>query len=421
MARRPRWLSRWHTIVMGTPTLWDTVELNSVLWTAPDANPDRMMSLLHAFLQRGGKTLLKLAVLMANDPPYGPALELLADHSERWQTANFITSWPNGLRHLSAAKGRLFHLKMLSLSGSPAPIDIFGVAPCLKEVAFLGVPGTVLECTKLPLQQLRSFQCGEFWGVGEMIGLGTSPTMSLMPRLTDAYFTLHLSRFDPSETVITSAPVPPITCTISGFLINVADSFSPANIGPTLAAIVDSLTLPALSELAMDSEEYPRLPLPWPHPQFLGLARRSSFDAHLLSLELYHSLITEVELLECLNALPALDRLGVSDHQLGAGTTRHLITSTLFAALTSPGPTSPPPAPRLSAFQCRSLLQFDDTVFLSFLLSRVAGKTDDDGLFEIDISWLPGHQRDLDLHLLAQIDELQAAEALSFVFDAVER
>ncbi|KAJ7653037.1 hypothetical protein B0H17DRAFT_865281, partial [Mycena rosella] len=30
--------SRWHTIVMGTPTLWDTVELNSVLWTAPDAN-----------------------------------------------------------------------------------------------------------------------------------------------------------------------------------------------------------------------------------------------------------------------------------------------------------------------------------------------------------------------------------------------
>ncbi|KAJ7142890.1 hypothetical protein C8R44DRAFT_866167 [Mycena epipterygia] len=151
--------------------------------------------------------------------------------------------------------------------------------------------------------------------------------------------------------------------------IDVLEGFVPGTVGPTIAKIVESLTLPALQEFEMESEEYPHLPLPWAHTEFLGLSTCSAFHTHLHTLRLYHSVISKTQLLECLSELPALEQLAISDHQLvppHGGAAEHLITDALLAALAQTSL-----VPRLRSFGCQSMLLFDDDVYLEFLLSRV--------------------------------------------------
>ncbi|KAJ6597562.1 hypothetical protein DFH09DRAFT_1132159 [Mycena vulgaris] len=402
--------ARWHTIVMGTPTLWTTIELHSDLWSGPAAKPDTVLSLLQAVLERGGNNLLDLVITVPKgNASHGPALELLAAHSERWQSARII-SWDAGLEHFSAAKGRLPRLETLMLGGTPSPIDIFEIAPRLEDLEVASTPFSVVELPKLPLHQLKGFRCMELWGCGELMQLGMSPTLSLMPHLTEqAEFDLQLSHIDEFPGFVPSdASLAPITSQIYSFVVDVGIGFDAASIKNTLAKIADSLTLPALEHLIMNSQEYPRLVLPWPHSQFLGLAARSSFHVHLLSLDLHHSVITEAELLECLDALPSLEDLTIADH-----TDHHLITDSLFAALTrSPSACL---TPHLRSLSCLSTLRFDDSVWLQFVLSRL---TDDErDPFACGLWWLHGHYRRLDRRVDARIEELEETSQLLFDFE----
>jgi hypothetical protein len=414
--------SRWHAVVMGTPTLWNTIQLHSVLWSAP-ADPETMMGLLKAALERGRNTPLHVTVMVVEDAlPYGPALELLASHSERWQSAQFGCV-KGDLRHLSAVEGRLPRLEALELVGMPTPIDIFAVAPRLEDVRVAAPPGPIIEAAKLPLHQLRAFECSEFWGVGELLELGICPTISLMPRLAEGTeFTLQLAHPDRPwpEGFVPSTTLIPITSQISGFHIQVAEDFTPGSIGPTLTSIFNGLTLPAVEEVTLHSTEYPRVLLPWPHTQFLALAARSSFDAHLLSLNLYHCAVTEAELLECLRALPSLEQLSVSDH-LGDPINHLLVTDSLFTALTrKPDEHLLCLAPRLRFFEFQSLLEFDDVVFLKFLISRLKAEFNakhEEVPLHIAIWWLPGCHRDLDRHLVRSIGRLQSRGELRMAFD----
>ncbi|KAJ6579134.1 hypothetical protein DFH09DRAFT_1360974 [Mycena vulgaris] len=405
--------ARWHGIVMGTPSLWTTIEIDSVVCTPTGI--DRTTKLLESVLERSQKCVLTVAFTMDDVTPHGPVLELLAAHSERWHTATFICGTAD-LQHLSSVKGRLPRLETLRLWGSPSPLDAFVDAPRLTELEFGGTPDSLLMLGKLPLRQLHRFQCGEFLGLAELMGLGVSPTMDLMPRLSNrTEFKFEVRLCEGVDAFDESITVPSITSDISALSIDVADGFSPSNVGLTITKIVDGLTLPSLNELGMESKEYPLLILPWPHRQFLALSDRSSFPSHLRALQLYHVIITEAELLECLYSLPCLEWFTIADHQTTAngGVDQHLITDSLFTQLTS-GPDNPCPVPRLRFLGCVSLLQFDDHVYLDFLSSRL--DLPDPGPFESHLYWLPGHRRELDSDVAARIAELRVERKLTFSF-----
>jgi hypothetical protein len=65
----------------------------------------------------------------------------------------------------------------------------------------------------------------------------------------------------------------------------------------------------------------------------------------------------------------------------------------------------------------RSRLQFDDNVFLSFLLSRVSRRPDDSAsCFDVDVSRLRGCRRNLEPGVTARIRELYAQNLLLWTF-----
>ncbi|KAJ7131216.1 hypothetical protein C8R44DRAFT_871737 [Mycena epipterygia] len=147
--------------------------------------------------------------------------------------------------------------------------------------------------------------------------------------------------------------------------------------------ILSILTLPRLRDLTCKAAKYPDRHLAWPHAQLLALATRSSFYTHLETL--------------------------LADHILPY---YHLISDTLLAQLTRQPSPAPFLVPYLRALHLRSLLQFDDNVYLHFVLSRLH----DIHALESRIRSLPGHHRDLDPGVVV---ELRAQKKLVFSFAAM--
>ncbi|KAJ6605174.1 hypothetical protein DFH09DRAFT_1422038 [Mycena vulgaris] len=331
--------SRWHTIAVGTPALWTTIELDN------RRNSDGVAH--DRALERSGKCLLNLEIDMEIGVGEGPALQLLAEHAARWKTLALLAApEPYDLHILSSAKGKLHYLEKLALCGSFPFLDIFADAPRLKTSECDGPPDTVVELVKLPLAQLHNFQCAEILGLGEFMEVGEYFAISLMPRLSNtAKFKLQLSAF---------------------------------------GDLSDATHLPAMTS-----------------------------NISSIRIVLHHSVIAEPELLECLSDLPCLEHLAVSDHQLvtTGGVEQLLITDSLFKKLTAT-PYAPSLVPRLRHFDFQSTLQFDDHVYLNFLLSRLHdGRT-----FTSDIFSLPGQHPELDGEVLARIGELDAKGSSAFRF-----
>ncbi|KAJ7474007.1 hypothetical protein FB451DRAFT_1466459 [Mycena latifolia] len=361
-------------------------QLHGGLWSTP-AQTSKMMALLMNVLERGSLSPLSISILASPAAPYVPALELLAAHSERWRAAYFLCAFD--MQPFSSVRGRLPQLRILALCGPTRSLDIFEGAPYLT---------------------LEVFGCAEVVGLAELVGRGMSPAIRLMPRLSKtAKFLFQLLPTSHATPFDESTSMPHITAKIAGLSLVVVTGSSSTNVGSTLAKIVESLTLLGLKELGFKAVEYPQLPLPWLHTQFLALAARSSFDTHLQDLDLYHSIIPEAELIQCLGALPSLERLAISNHlsiEVGGGD-HLLITDTLLTHLTWT-PHSACPVPHLRSLRFQTLLQFDNEVFLSFLLSRLP--------FSNEILCLPGHRRDLDSGVVTRIDELRFQKSLVFSF-----
>ncbi|KAJ7687704.1 hypothetical protein B0H17DRAFT_1180742 [Mycena rosella] len=259
--------------------------------------------------------------------------------------------------------------------------------------------------------QLRTVQCMEILEPR----FGEAASASLMPRLSQmTHFTMKLlprSSFSPYKFRAQA-----ITSDISALTIEVVISLSPINnvgLGPTVAKVVGTLTLPSLEEIKLISTYSLRFPLPWPHSEFIALSVRSSFHTHLKALHISHSILTETELIECLANLPLLESLSVSDHDfvVDGSTPQPLITNGLLAHLTA-APATPSLVPRLRVLRCRSRLQFDDHLYLKFLLSRMQNGC----VFETQLIWLPGHHRDLAPIVVARLHTLCLRGQLVFLF-----
>ncbi|KAJ6537729.1 hypothetical protein B0H19DRAFT_1180733, partial [Mycena capillaripes] len=304
---------RWHSIALGTPALWCQIDLEAELWTAP-THLDSIMGLLRSALERSADHALSLTV--SSDrfgvPPHPPALELLAQHSARWQTASFMCPF-SALLPLSGLKAKLPHLQSLGLHcwGERPPVfDILQDLPCLKRVEFNRNLDIGL-LSQLPLEQLT-----EVWCVG-MIEVDELPVIAtLMHRLsrgTKVRFEFWFPEDrDPENDFVFGGPS--VTSDIAALVIEVCD-FLPLCGQRMLGALLPTFTLPSLKGITFtvgDRSEH--LPPAWPLSQFHSLAERSAFDSHLHDLFLDHVTISEVELVQSLAALPSLKRLSVSDH-----------------------------------------------------------------------------------------------------------
>ncbi|KAJ7471087.1 hypothetical protein FB451DRAFT_1135382, partial [Mycena latifolia] len=276
--------ARWHSVVLGTPSLWGRIEVDSVLWS-DTIGGETAMRLLQFALERGANHPITLTVTStARESVHGPALELLARHSARWRSATIIAPFAD-LRHLSSLKGNLSQLESLDIhcweSPSNATFDMFQVAPSLRSLEFTGNINNFPVFSNFPFEQLNDLECHE------VLTPESALFTTMMPRLSPtSTLRLQLCTADPDQGLDKSFHVPPAVSN-AVLKIEVVGEFSPTDVHQMLPKIFAGLTLPSLTRLELGVSDYPPLYLPWPHIEFLSLSQRSSFYTHLTALTLY--------------------------------------------------------------------------------------------------------------------------------------
>ncbi|KAJ7478362.1 hypothetical protein FB451DRAFT_1086944 [Mycena latifolia] len=403
--------ARWHTIVMGTSSFWGKIHLDGLFWVTP-ALTGVAMRLLQAALDRGRDFPLTVVIINTTLlPAHPPALELLAQHSERWQTVHLACPFAD-LQHLSGVRGKLPRLETLEIAvpGTESePVVLFDDAPGLRNIA---ISGDIAKVAVPSPEQLHSI------GYRVLASTDIAIIVSSMSSLSQAHafqieFFLDDWTGDRSHNI--QLDIAATSSDISRLSIELLGQFHRRHCQQALSQIFTGLTLPHLQTLEFTSSEYPRFPFEWPHASFLALAERSAFRTHLHVLSLYDVYITDTQLLQCLAALPALERLEISDHHrvAGRGTNYVLISDTLLRALAW----TPEPAcliPRLNDLRICSRLEFDGSIYLALVLSRVAHGRTAQRPFKCEIVPHAQGHRALDAAIHARLRQLQAQKELFF-------
>ncbi|KAJ7491765.1 hypothetical protein B0H11DRAFT_2007768 [Mycena galericulata] len=379
---------RWRDIIVGTPILWNRINLYLSWWE--ESKIGTTMTSLQFILECGEGSPLHLKI---GSEAHIPALDLLTAHSERWKSVEIVGSSTSDIEYLVNSSGDFPLLQDLVLDiwdYTPKMVDLFKIAPNLQ---YLRVAGPLLpKLVVPPLQKLQQLTC-------------TGLTATEIPGAVSLF----------------SRPGHPFGVCLRE--IQVGGWPTGDECLSAFGAIFAALTLPILQELSFYSMRSVN-PFGWAHAEFCALSARSAFHDHLLTLRLTDVMIEETELLEILAALPLLQRLSIADHQVVEyegqifGTTQHLhlITDTLLSALARSADT-PSIVPHLRHLSCRSLLQFDDNLYLDFLLSRLQAARP----FEAELRWLLGRHRELDPGVDKRLQELRIQKKLLFSFEQVHR
>ncbi|KAJ7453147.1 hypothetical protein FB451DRAFT_1520288 [Mycena latifolia] len=364
--------TQWRTLVMGTPKLWANITVCGADW--PD-DPTRPLELLRTLIERGEHHPLTLRVDLAALPQSTAeiVLDLVVEHCERWQSVSFAMDMDISiLSRMYPIKGRVGMLERLEMQfwmsqADSADIDltVFETAPRLTHVRFgdLNLRG----CLKLPWMQLRSFiyQYEQRQDIAASLALmrNLHPETAFELRAFDAWMhNLPLA-------------LPPLTATLSSFLIAPCTRRDPHEAVQALGDLLNCLTLPHLSRFSIDRVLPPmfRNAIFWPMNQFESLSMRSSFGDTLRTLELVHVIITEDELLRTLASLPSLERLVIADqHDIHEHSDHTLITDALLRGLAAiPTSSDLCLVPKLKYFACSSFFEFSALVYFDFISSRV--------------------------------------------------
>ncbi|KAJ7112033.1 hypothetical protein C8R43DRAFT_1040943 [Mycena crocata] len=403
---------RWHDIALGTPALWGKIELGNTLWEDP-TRLGTVVKQLQSVLNRGANHPISLRLTNSAEESLPCAvLQLLAQHAPRWTTVTLACPFAD-IRALAALNVDLSNLEALMIHawGEGTSLDMFKSVPRLKTLYFSADSDEMAAFSVIPFEQLIDIHCLD------VLGREPPTAASFMPRLSQhATLQLQLSPLIPEAGLDPEFAVPPITSDIAALHLGMARFYVGIDVEQTLDLVLDSLTLPHLTKITFETGDYPLLTLPWRHSQFLALAHRSAFHAHLHTLHLPHIVIPETELIQTLDALPALVSLSLSDHQLvpRGGVDHVLVTDTLLAALTNLAL-----LPRLRVFACQSLLKFADSAYLGLVESRVK-ELPSESPFECELWWMLGHNRSLDGAVSARLQELAAQKRLAFLFQPAE-
>ncbi|KAJ7098220.1 hypothetical protein C8R44DRAFT_356621 [Mycena epipterygia] len=362
----------WRSLVLGTPSLWSTIEMDlGHLPEPPEGYVGQRLEILRSSLQRSAAARLQIYVrvrLRTLVGPLslaeGPVLDLLARHSDRWQTAKIWVDRPDHVKHLAPAKGNLPLLQNLHISGGIHECDFFEIAPRLTE---LTLEEPIQTHLKLPWGQLRTVSYIDLFPEDLTTAFSQLSRCSEMTKLT--FQKLYIPK-DPEVFNLPSFVSDIHTFTIT-FLLQ---TWLPGE-SPIANEILGCITLRRASALHFRCCDWP---LVWPQQTFLSFASRSSLRDTLKSLEIYNMIITAADLLQCLGDLPCLETLLVSDANQYQNTFTaaeqpglFVLDDTLFRGLTWTADSDTCLVPRLHTFDCETYMQFAGDIYLDFIASRL--------------------------------------------------
>ncbi|KAJ6554496.1 hypothetical protein B0H19DRAFT_1029674 [Mycena capillaripes] len=379
--------SSWYGIVMGTPRLWTTI---AVVAASSKIDPIDI-EFLSRSLERSDRCPLAIHCVGSTHIA-GEGLEMLAQHSRRWRTADIYLNAAS-VEFFSNAKGNVPLLERLEIGGFTRPgYPIFETAPKLMHVTLASLLG---ELPKLPWSQLRRvvYECA-------YSRRDIRHVLEIMPLLSRTCMlnvcNLHLS--------FSTADIPFVISNIPILHLSLDDASDCSAPHLVLGELLAALTLPCLKQLSLCSSAYG--PILWPRDHFPAFASRSSFRDTLTKLFLRHMIITEGELLECLSQTQALSELFIQDvPSESLDEVDHvLITDSLFQHLIWVSDTSSCLVPNLNHFIFASIFSFGDHPFLNFVTSRIDPGRTGQGPFTVQIFHYPiGH--DLGVSAVAQLSE----------------
>ncbi|KAJ7162506.1 hypothetical protein C8R46DRAFT_1222618 [Mycena filopes] len=389
--------SRWHSVAIGTPSLWADIPLTDCL-VSTESRTAATISLLRSALERAGNISLILTI-----PQFLPdcIFDLLSAHSEQWR---HFTGTLDCLEYFLAAEGTSFprlevldvdlpwdHLSGLSSARMPN-VRTLSVS-CLDSVTAAAFP-------TFSFTRLTSFHF-----INDINPEQRSLIASLPQLSPDVELRITVTFWE-DEPLLDA----PLTWNIQTFILEFDDPFEGMPCKIALESIVAEITLPHLLHFTLESNNWPFESLPWPHREFISLCARSAFHTRPCSLDISPVSITEPQLLECLLALPALEKLSISDAwETAADPVEPLISNKLLMQL-SVTAESPPLVPRLISITLYSQLRFDHNIFLAFVTSRSAIHR-----FTIQLGKLTDKStRDLDLAVQMRLEELKAGGRIGF-------
>ncbi|KAJ7685802.1 hypothetical protein DFH06DRAFT_1463745 [Mycena polygramma] len=402
----------WRSLVIGTPRFWSYIDISPGHWIGATIEPDRrFLAALQMCLERGAQHPLTLSATFTGDSPLSPpVLDLLAQHSDRWQSVHFFIA-PAELHTLRHAKGRVNMLQKLSLSLYEGDVgedwiydtDLFYDAPRLNHV-LLPLP-FMAPVPRLPWKQLLTFTCCTPHFTKDLISI-----MALMANLSHPEAAFELHNLD--DHVEYPLHLPLIKSTIASLTFVLNQPKDEERSMQILGKIMGCLALTDLHELHIRSRLIGNM-TPWPVIQFQSLSWRSSFHNTLRVLEIPGLGITDDQLvlslvsLDCLERLIIADRPGYGRHNLAE---HSLMTDSLLLRLTCTPDTSNL-VPRLNYVHCTSLCKFSTDVFFDFMASRVLSSR---GVFEAVVRCHEGTSVEFEPGMLHKVSYLVSAGALKF-------
>nr|GAT56930.1 predicted protein [Mycena chlorophos] len=337
--------SRWHRLIIGTPSLWSYVVANPNLW--PSGTGETCLSLLSASLTRSKSHPLSFDSMIVAPLSLricGDVLRLLTEHAERWHNVSLFLdgeTYPL-LRDIKP----LAQLKALTLRTADGPtpgfaavppadadLQTFTKAPNLRSLTLQGHPRNL---PPLPWEQLDSFFLARA-GTDLHAGLLSYLPLERLPEGAVLGLTGHPAVAPNSE----PPPNTPQLCQAGSVDIELSSDrpLNQATARLAVEEILDSLVLPKAHTMSFFPRDRDPL-LPWNAAAFLSLAHRSGFAQRLMSLSLFVEIMTK-ELVALLSAVPKLEELYITDvmpvpvDDAGAGAEREpLITDELLKALT---------------------------------------------------------------------------------------
>ncbi|KAF7290253.1 hypothetical protein MIND_01339000 [Mycena indigotica] len=356
----------WRRLIHGTPKLWAHIAIETGTWGSCGVRPTVLLALLDTCLTHSTGAPLTLRVITESDDRYASdVFARLVPHSARWREAD-IRIDRNLLHLLGPVRGNLPLLEKLGLHTRAETVSMFAEAPRLREVIFWG-PSTCL--LTVPWSRVDVFRaCG-----GPMETRTALSFMGALPSGASAYFYINAQRMPPPN-----VPLPHVRSVVRRFGIDVGCCFDPPVSGAAVRRLWDGVTFTGLYHLHLKARRTHPAPM-WHHTSFMAMAERSGFARTLVSLTL-RTFVGERELGEVLAPLKALEKLDLTDVVIEGK--RIVITDGVLRLLAvAKGVLI---LPRLQRLYLRTLLGFDEHVFVRFVESRV-----DKGLTFLGVFWVP--------------------------------
>ncbi|KAF7318598.1 F-box domain-containing protein [Mycena chlorophos] len=341
--------SRWHRLIIGTPSLWSYVVANPNLW--PSGTGETCLSLLSASLARSKSHPLSFDSMIIAPLSLricGDVLRLLTEHAERWRSVSlFLDGETYPLLRDIKPLAQLRALTLRTADGPtpgfaavpPADADLqtFTNAPNLRSLTLQGHPRNLPPLPWEQVTELDSFFIARA-GTDLHAGLLSYLPLERLPEEAVLGLTGH-------PMVAPNADPPPSTpklCQAGSVDIELSSDrpLNQATARLAVEEILDSLVFPKAHTMSFFPRDRDPL-LPWNAAAFLSLARRSGFAQRLMSLSLFVEITTK-ELVELLSAVPKLEELYITDAVPGpvddagdaAREREPLITDELLKALT---------------------------------------------------------------------------------------